>query len=419
MSDGQEARYRVTFLGPVHNDIANVNKLAEGLRDRFKLSVEAITKVMKMAPVVIKKGATLSEAQRYKEALEAIGARVQLEPEPIEEARGQLQQTEGKPSPLEREPQIIPVKAKTPPSFLKTAATEEQAGPQMTTCPQCGVVQEATDECIKCGVIISKFLKYQTEVKPAEVEGVTPGAAGTPTEGPQPPRMIGTPMEEPTGSTPWEDMAILGFFTAFFRTMKEVLFSPTAFFRRMPVDKGISNPLFYGVIISFLATIIALLFQFAVTGFIGSFTGEEGMKGMEGVNLFQVTFILLYAFFFPILAAVGLFIVSGILHLCLLIVGGGKRGFETTFRVVAYTCSTQVFSLVPFIGPFIYFFYTLVVYVIGFRESHRTTTGRAFIAVLLPMIIVLFFIGLIVFAIVIPFILSQGQMMQQQQPPSF
>jgi hypothetical protein len=419
LSDGQEARYTVTFLGPAHNDIANVNRLAQGLKDRFKLSDEAVTKVMKMAPVVIKKGATSSEAQRYKEALEAIGARVQLEQESIEEARGQPQQTEGSPSSLDREPQIIPVKAKTPPPSPETAATEEEAGQQMTTCPQCGVAQEATDECIKCGVIISKFLKYQTEVKPAEAEGFAPGAAGTPTAGPQPSKIIGTPIEEPTGSTPWEDMAILGFFRAFFRTMKEVLFSPTVFFRRMAVDKGISNPLFYGVITSFLATIIALLGQYAVAGFIGSFIGGEDMKGMEGVNLFQVTFILIYAFFFPILAAIVLFIGSGILHLCLLIVGAGKRGFETTFRVVAYTCSTQVFSLVPFIGPFIYFFYTLVVYVIGLRESHRTTTGRALIAVLLPMVIVLFFIGLIVFAVILPLIFSQQGQTMQQEPPSF
>jgi hypothetical protein len=417
LSEEQEARYKVTFLGPARNDITNVNKLAEGLKDRFKLSDEAVTKVMRMAPVVIKKDATLAEAQQYKEALEAIGARVQLEP--VEETIEQLQLTEEDPSSLDREPQIIPVRAKTPPSSDEMGAAEGETETQMVTCPQCGCVQDKTDECIRCGIIISKFLKYQGEVKPAGVEGVGPGAAdGTPAEGegPQLRRIIGTPIEEPTGSTPWEDMASLGFVTAFFRTMKEVLFSPTAFFRNMPVNKGMGSPLLYGVIISFLATTVGLLGQYAISGFIGSFSQAEGM---QGVNFFQTVFLLMYAFILPIMIAIGLFIGSGIFHICLMIVGAGKRGFEATFRVVSYASSSQVFALVPFLGVFIIFIYNLVLWTIGFRESHQTTTGRAFIAVLLPVIIMLFLIGLLIVAIIIPLIFSQGQPTMEQPSQNF
>jgi len=459
LSDEQEARYKVVFLGPVQNDLANVNKLAEGLKDRFKLDDEAVTRMMRMAPVAIKKDATFSEAQKYKGVLEAIGARVQLEPieEVLEEPqqivaslppldrepqvvpgneetapsspeaappqREEPQATEEGLSPLDREPQIIPVKAKTPPPPAESSVSSKTgaaAGSNMVTCPQCGYVQEQTDECFKCGVIISKFLKYMQEVKPVEGEGVPPGAASSPAaEGPQPQRIVGIPIEEPTGSTPWEDMASLGFFTAFFRTIKEVLFAPTAFFRRMPVSQGIPPPLFYGVIVSFLAATIGMLVQYTLLGSMGSFTGGGGMEGMGGGHVFQAAVLIIYAFFLPILIAIGLFITSGIFHLCLLIVGAGKRGFEATFRVAAYTCSTQVFSLVPFIGPLILFFYTLVVYVIGFRESHRTTTGRALIAVLLPILIIGFFITLLVVAIVIPLILSQGRGLMEQQPPTF
>jgi len=428
LSDEQAARYNITFLGPVQNDLEHVNKLAEGLKARFKLSDEAVTRVMRMAPVVIKKDATLAEAQQYKGAFEAIGARVQLEPvdvdpvelepieaAPLEEAGKQPQFTEEGPVSLDREPQIIPVRAKVSPSSPETATTEAES--KMTTCPQCGCVQDKTDECMRCGIIISKFLKFQGEVKPAGAEGVTPGpAAGTPAEGPQPQRIIGTPIEAPTGSTPWEDMASLGFFTAFFRTMKQVLFSPTAFFRNMPVSKGMGSPLLYGVIISFFGTTIGLLEQFAFSGFLGSFSQVEGM---EGVNFFQTAFLLIYAFFLPIMIAVGLFVGSGIFHICLLIVGAGKRGFETTFRVLSYASSSQAFALVPFVGGFIIIIYNLVLWTIGFRESHHTTTGRAFIAVLLPMIIMSFLIGLLIFAIIIPLILSQGQSMMEQPSQTF
>jgi hypothetical protein len=414
LSDEQAARYTITFLGPVQNDLEHVNKLAEGLKARFKLSDEAVTRVMKMAPVVIKKDATLTEAQQYKGAFEAIGARVQLEP--IEEAGVQWQLTGENASALDREPQVIPVMAKTSPS-PEDVAPDEEVGPQMVKCPQCGFEQVTTNECIKCGVIISKFLKYQGEVKPAGVEGVTPASAtGTPPGTSQAQKIIGIPMEEPTGSTPWEDMTSLGFFTAFFRTVTDVLFSPTAFFRNMPVNKGLGSPLLYGIIISFLGTTIGLLEQYAFSGFIGSFSQTEGM---QGVNFFQTAFLLIYAFMLPILIAIGFFIGSGIFHICLMIVGAGKRGFEATFRVVSYASSSQAFALVPFLGGPIIVIYNLVLWTIGFRESHHTTTGRAFIAVILPLIIMSFIIGLLIFAIIIPLILSQGQPMIEQPSQNF
>lgn len=438
MSDEQEARYKVTFLGPVQNDLPTVSKLAAGLKDRFKLDDEAVTRMMKMVPVVIKKGATESEAQKYKQVLEAIGGKVQVDlieavseepqqteessPSPEEAGTGQQAKEEGGPQPLDREPQVIPVKAKTPPPETpETAASKEtkETEPQMLQCPQCGYVQEQTDECVKCGVIISKVLKYQDTVKPPGVEAAAPGAAGPAAEGPQVQRIIGTPIDEPEGSTPWEDMASLGFFTAFFRTIKEVLFAPTAFFRKMPVSSGLAPPLFYGVILGFVGALIAILLQVTLFNPMGSFPEMEGMEGMGGgFQLFQTTFIIIYAIFLPILIAIGLFIMSGVLHLCLLIVGAGKRGFEATFRVVAYTGSTQVFAIVPLVGWVIAPIYNVVLWVIGFRESHRTTTGRALIAVLLPVIVGVVFFILMVFAIVIPLVLSKGQMIMPQQPPS-
>jgi hypothetical protein len=434
LSDEQEARYSVVFLGPVQNDLATVNKLAAGLKDRFKLDDEAVTKMMRMAPVAIKAGATLSEAERYKQVLETIGAKIQVvpietvpeEPQQTEkkpppvEAGTEHQAPEGGPSPLDREPQVIPVKAKTPPPSAETAGSSgTKTEAQMIKCPQCGYVQEQTDECIKCGVIISKFLKYQDTVKPPGAEAAAPGAVSPSAEGPQVQRIIGTPIDEPEGSTPWEEMASLGFITAFFRTIKEVLFAPTAFFSRMPVSNGLTSSLFYGVIVNFVCGLIAILLLVILFGSMWSFPGGEGMEGMGGgVQRFQTISIIIYAIFLPILIAIGLFIMSAVFHVCLLIVGAGKRGFEATFRVVAYTSSAQVFAIVPVVGGFITTIYNLVLWTIGFRESHRTTTGRALIAVLLPMIVVAFF-G-IAFAIIIPlFLASQGQMMPQQPPSGF
>ena len=137
-----------------------------------------------------------------------------------------------------------------------------------------------------------------------------------------------------------------------------------------------------------------------------------------GMNaLFAPFFFIIYALLLPLLIAYGLFVITGILHTALMLVGGNRRGLDATFRVVAYTQSAQVFTLIPVLGVFIYLVYTPILFAIGFKESHQISTGKAVFAVLLPAIIVLV-VGIIVAVMFIPLILSLiPQMMMQQQPP--
>ena len=444
MSDDQEVRYKVTFLGPVKNDIPTVTKLAGGLKDQFKLSDEAVTRMMKMVPVVIKKGATESEAQKYKQVIEAIGGKVQVEPieavpdepqqteqtspppaeaetepqateqippPPAEAGTGQHATEEG-PAPLDREPQIIPVKAKAPPpESPETVASQETKAtePQMTQCPQCGYVQEQTDECIKCGVIISKVLKYQEAVKPPGVETASPGPAGPSAEGSPVQRVIGTPIDEPAGSTPWEDMASLGFTTAFFRTIKEVFSIPDIFFRRMPVNNGILNPLLFGIIAGYVGALINFFWQYTFSGLFGG-----------GLNFAGVSPVIIYAFVLPILIIIGLFIGSIIIHISVMMFGG-KRGFEATFRVLAFSNSIQLLSsIVPLLGALFALIYYPVVIVVGLKEIHRITMGRAAFAVFVSIIIGVIIIGgIFLLLFVTVFAAFMGSMMPQQPPPGF
>jgi len=448
LSDEQEARYKIVFLGPVQNDLTNVNKLAEGLKDRFKLSDEAVTRLMRMAPVAVKKGATFSETQKYKEFLEAIGAKVQIEA--IEEVQEEPQQTgesptplDGEPqaaagneetapfsletafpqrkepraegedsSPLDREPQIIPVKTKVPPPSAEStisSATKTKGGAQMVTCPQCGYVQEQTDECIKCGVIISKFLKYLEAVKPVEGEGASPGAVAPPVpEGPQAQRDIGIPLEEPSGSTPWEDMASLGFFTAFFRTAQEVFSTPDIFFRRMPVNHGILNPLLYGIIAGYIGALITSFWQYAFSGMFGG-----------GLNFVAVSPVIFHAFILPILIIIVLFVGSIIIHISVMMFGG-KGGFEATFRVLSFSNTIQLVSIIPLFGALFTLIYYPVLIIVGLKETHRITMGRSALAVFVSLIIGLLIIGGIVLLLLMTiFATFMGSMMPQQPSPGF
>jgi hypothetical protein len=196
LSEGKEARYRVIFLGPSHNDIASLNKLAQGLKSRFKLSDETVSRVMKIGSVAIKEEVSLSEAQRYKEALESIGAGVKLELIDVESARGErekVQQADEDPAFLDREPHVIPMKANEFSPSSERVVHEANVGQQTVKCPQCGFEQGATDECSRCGVVISKFQKNQMRVNPADVKKVAPSDAEIPA-GPQASKIIRNPV---------------------------------------------------------------------------------------------------------------------------------------------------------------------------------------------------------------------------------
>ena len=109
--------------------------------------------------------------------------------------------------------------------------------------------------------------------------------------------------------------------------------------------------------------------------------------------------------FAPLLIVIGLFIGAGIMHLSLMLVGGNKKGFETTFRVIAYSTSAQVGAIIPLLGGLIAGIWTIVVEIIGLREAHQTTTLKAILAVFLPIIAACFCCGIVFgFASLIPFI---------------
>jgi hypothetical protein len=76
----EEKLYNVIFLGPVNNGGEGVNELKERLIDHFKLSIESVSKMIKLAPIEVKRGVSFEEAAKYRVVLESLGAQVRLEP---------------------------------------------------------------------------------------------------------------------------------------------------------------------------------------------------------------------------------------------------------------------------------------------------------------------------------------------------
>jgi hypothetical protein len=256
-------------------------------------------------------------------------------------------------------------------------------------CPHCG--NEAADGqlfCKHCGARLSEEPAPETAPEGAAVAGGR---------------------EE----TPWEDREALGFFGGLFKTLNETLFRPSEFFKKMSVSGGLTDPLLFALIIGMFGLMCSYFWQIALKSAMQDMV--PGMQAAAGQRLFQGIGMTILAFLSPFLIILGLFISSGILHVFLMMVKGAKNGFEATFRVVAYGYSANIFLVVPFCGGLLAGVWAITLYIIGLREAHETTGGKAALAVFLPVIVCC---GLIVIAVALfmgAAAASLGTMMQMQK----
>jgi hypothetical protein len=218
---------------------------------------------------------------------------------------------------------------------------------------------------------LSQFPEFAGTAAPA-VPPVQSGAAPT-----------STPVGARTG-LPWEHRQERGFFNAFIETLSMVLTRPAEAFSVMKREGGFGEPLVYAIIGGWVGGIVSFLFSLGFQS-VGLFTDRHnGLAAMAGMGLGSAAIIV----FLPLFIVIALFIGSAIVHLCLMIIGGANQPFETTFRVLAFSQgSTGPLQIVPICGGVIAGVWALVCNCIGLARAHETETGRAVIAVLLPLIV--------------------------------
>lgn len=201
------------------------------------------------------------------------------------------------------------------------------------------------------------------------------------------------------GPSPWESRSELGIFRSIYETLKKVMFAPKGLFRSMASGGGIKEPFAFGLLFGSLGMMFALFWQFlTLSGLILSRGGDL----INESNISLIFFVVILVS--PLFVIAGMFFTSAILHVCLLMVGAGKNGFEATFRVVAYSQATQILGVIPFVGGVLGWFWQLMVQFIGVREIHETSYWRVFLASFIPLA----FIILVVVLVMLLFLLHRS-----------
>jgi hypothetical protein len=256
-------------------------------------------------------------------------------------------------------------------------------------CPNCNFSKEIAQEDIPVGArwVVCPVCRHRFEFAPSEP------AFGFEQEQPR----TGLEFRVGRGPTPWERREDLGVWQGIYQTFKAALFTPRELFGGMTYERGIREPLAFGLLLGSIGTMVGFFWKFLLT------SGGLVAMGFDRFSDFTMSIIFLGIIIIsPIIAIITMFVMSGILHLLLLIVRGGKNGFEATFRVVSYSQATQVFSLIPFIGVFIGGVWILIVQIVGLREIHETSYARVILALLIPMALIFF----VAMGVLIPFLFS-------------
>ena len=204
----------------------------------------------------------------------------------------------------------------------------------------------------------------------------------------------------PTGEgsgLPWENRDQYGFANGLLQTIAMVLTRPNEAFGVMKRDAGLADPLLYAIIIGTAAALVSFVYSmlFQSIGFMSS--GEAGLGRFVGAGATSFLSVV----FAPVLIALMVFIVAGIAHLCLMLVGGANGSFETTLRVFCYSSgSANVLQLVPGCGGLLAGITSIVLNCIGLARAHQTDTWRAVVAVLLPVAVCCGVVALFFFVII-------------------
>ncbi len=227
-----------------------------------------------------------------------------------------------------------------------------------------------------------------------------PSAEVPPPPSAPPPSAFAPPPPTPPASSgelpsPFAERARRGLVGAFFETWKLVATQPAEFFRRVRIDQTGAAVLF-GVVAWTVGSVAASLYAYL--------SGQQAIAALEQVvrNMpeEQARFLRMYmhglssggtiaqAVLSPLFALIGIYVVSAVVHLLLMLFRGASRGFDATLTAVGYTAGLGLLLAVPGCGGLIAIVWGIVALIIGLGAVQRCGTGKSAAVVLGPAVAV-------------------------------
>ena len=191
----------------------------------------------------------------------------------------------------------------------------------------------------------------------------------------------------------WEQRQTLGILKALVQTWKEVLLNPATTFSRMKTTGGFTSPLLFNAVMVVIWAVFMLIYHFVFAGSFAAIAGssqtDSSTAAALGIGTSAVSVIAIFTVAIPLIIAWN-FVIAGITHLCLSLFKGTSKSYEATYRVITYSYSAWIFSVLPCIGGILAYVWALFCTIVGLSKVHKTEGWRAAVGVLLPVFVCLF-----------------------------
>lgn len=183
---------------------------------------------------------------------------------------------------------------------------------------------------------------------------------------------------------PWERRKELGLWRGYWRTVRGVLRTPTAFFRTPPTEPGVFSAVVHGV----ASTTLGLLLSYVTIGLLVMLGGGAAALFVPGdesetiglllgaYGCFMVGMSPMALAFGPPNALLGLVVAGAGTHGFLALFKKTRAPFEETLRALSYANAPLAWSWIPVLGAITYP-WMVGLEAIALRETHRCGTDWA------------------------------------------
>lgn len=170
-------------------------------------------------------------------------------------------------------------------------------------------------------------------------------------------------------------------------TAKLVAFDASKAFSQMHQRGDMGGPMLFSGL-GMMIGILAFFAWMALIGVLGA-ASSNAPGAVYGIIFFVILFYVAITIFIvvPVSATLGNMIGAGILHVCLMICGGSKHPFDTSFRIQCYVSGSLMLAMIfpPILG--LLWIWQIICTITAVQKAHEVPYGRAAMAVLLPFIV--------------------------------
>lgn len=178
-------------------------------------------------------------------------------------------------------------------------------------------------------------------------------------------------------------------------TAKGFLLQPVQSFQKARVT-ALGDAIKYFIILLIINTILTVIVDLVLgSAILSAINQVMGQIGMGELFLAETLGMAVAAIILVIISLIMVFVIGGWLHLFVYLLGGRKGYIETVKALLFGSTPYMLIGWIPVIGILVGGIWSLILAILGIRELHQVSTGKAAGAVILAAIILMVIVVLI------------------------